>query len=665
MRIAVDIGGTFTDLSLYDPRSGGFRFTKVPSTPEAFDDGVIDAVVRAGAEGARSLVHGSTIVINSLTQRRGARVALVTTAGFRDVIEIQRTNRPDLYNLRYRKPAAFVSRRHRYELAERVGPDGEVICPVDERDARTLGETLRREGFEAVAIAFLNSYRNPANEERCAAVLRGLLPDAFIALSSSVPQWREYERTNTAVFSAYVGPTVARYIDRLDARLDGLEIGPARSLMLSSGGRTTFAAARSWPIDLIESGPAAGVVGGTVLAARMGIGDFVTLDVGGTTAKACLVEAGEPLLQREYHFERTRATAGYPLLLTSLDLMEIGAGGGSIVQRDAGGALRVGPESAGAKPGPAAYGQGGTRPTVTDACLLTGRLPSVLCEGFALSPRLARQAFAPLAAELGLAVEDAAEGALRLAEATMARVLELSTVARGRDPRGLTLIAFGGQGPIHAASLAQDLGFAKVVIPRDPGVFSARGMIEAPWRLDLSATLWTPWPEGEGAVRDALGHLRGRVDDWLAREGVDGRPIVSARISCRYRGQTHSLDIALARAEELADAFRRAHERLYSFALDVPIEVTAVHLTCLVPTSLEQQPETASAGAAVPAGERTLHATGRRWPLPVYRRAALAAGARFDGPLVVEEETATTFAPPGSRIEVDEALNLIVFPGGA
>jgi N-methylhydantoinase A len=662
LRVAVDIGGTFTDLVLHDPEHGDFRAAKVPSTPPAFAEGVRHALQTAEAQGAEVFVHGSTVVINTLTERRGAKVALVTTRGFRDVLEIQRTNRPDLYNVRYRKPEPFVPREHRYEVTERMGPDGRVLVPLDEAELRKLARRLRAEGFAAVAVAFLNSYRNPAHERRAGEILAEELPGTFVALSSTVREWREYERSNTAVLSAYVGPVVDRYLAALEADLDEAGVGPARSLMLSSGGRTTFAQARRWPIDLVESGPAAGVMGAVAEARALGLRDFVTLDVGGTTAKACLVENGQPLELREYPFEKTARSAGYPLILTSLDLMEIGAGGGSLIRRRPDGSIGVGPESAGADPGPAAYGRGGREPTVTDACLLTGRLPTRLAGGRTLSPELAEAAFAPLARATGLDVRTAAEGSLRLAEATMARVLELSTIARGRDPRGLALVAFGGQGPLHAVKLAQELGFREVVIPPEPGVFSARAMLKAPWRVDLAETLWVPWPEGRDEVAEAARRLAAEVRAWLRREGVAGRALLRTRVACRYVGQTHAIEVGLR--SDIAGAFHRAHRRLYAFRLDAPIEVTAVRVTGFVPG--DPIPEAPPAGGdGRPVGERVLREEGREAPLPVFRRADLPVGRALAGPLVVEEATATTFVPPGAALTVGATGHLFIRPGGA
>jgi len=660
LRLACDIGGTFTDLSLLDERTGEVTLTKVPSTPPAFDDGVMDAISRAGAAGAEGIVHGSTIVINALAQRKGAKVALVTTKGFRDVLEIARTNRPDLYNLRYQKPTPFVPRHLVFEVTERTGHGGEVLTPLDEASVRAAGRALREEGVEAVAICLLHSYRRPDHEERTAEILREMLPGAYIAASSTVREWREYERATTAVMSAFVGPVVATYLDRLDARLDEAGIGAARSLTLSTGGRTSFAAARTWPVDLIESGPAAGVMGAVDMARRRGIESFVTLDVGGTTAKACLVENGEPLVRHEYPFETTRTSAGYPLLVTSLDLIEVGAGGGSIVQRRPDGSLTVGPESAGADPGPACYGKGGDRPTVADALVLTGRLGTRLAHGFTLSRDLAGQAFDALASSLGTSVREAAVGTLRLAEATMAHILALSTASRGRDPRDFSLVAYGGEGPMHATALARELGFKEVVIPPRPGVFTAESMLRSPWRLDLRRTLWSRFPEGWDEVTQALAALEDEARAWVAREGIRGQARMIPGVLCRYTGQTHSLEVPLGDLDELPQAFRNEHRRLYDFTLDQPFEITAIHLACVVPSesvSLLEDP-----AEEVRPALRTVWTEAGSREVPVWPRAALGERASIRGPAIIEEETATTFLLEGASLEVLDGC-LVISPG--
>lgn len=661
MRLAVDIGGTFTDLSVLDETTGTVRLTKVPSTPAAFDDGVMDAISRSGAKGAASIVHGSTIVINSLAQRKGAWVALVTTRGFRDVLEIARTNRPDLYNVRYQKPAPFVPRHLVFEVTERIGADGTILMPLDEDSVREAGRAIALANAESVAIAFLHAYKTSAHEDRTAEILSEMLPGVFIARSSTVREWREFERATTAVMSAYVGPVVKGYLERLERRLDGAGIGEARSLVLSTGGRTSFQAARAWPVDLIESGPAAGVMGALDIARSRGLTNFATLDVGGTTAKACLVENGEPLVKHEYALEKSRASSGYPLLVTSLDMIEVGAGGGSIVHRTPDGTLAVGPESAGADPGPAAYGRGGIQPTVADACLLTGRLGTRLAHGFTLDPKLARAAFEPLAQTLGGTVEEAAEGMLRLAEATMAHILTLQTVSRGRDPRDFSLVAFGGQGPMHAVQVARELGFREVVIPARPGVFSAESMLRTPWRLDLRRTLWRRWPEGWDEILSGLSLLEEEARAWVRREGIRGELTLIPTAFCRYVDQTHSLEVPVGDREALESAFHEEHLRLYDFRLDQPIEITGIHLAAVVPSEavhlerddVEEDREVTS---------RTLWTDEGPMEMVVLPRSGLTDGT-FEGPLAIEEETATTFVPPGASVHADALGNLVITPG--
>ncbi|WP_029420314.1 hydantoinase/oxoprolinase family protein [Alicyclobacillus macrosporangiidus] len=677
MRLAVDVGGTFTDLVLFDEQTGATRTVKCPSTPGRFEDGVLAAVdevrPRLQDPGTVAFIHGSTVVINHLLERKGAKTALITTKGFRDNLDIQRTNRPDLYNLRYRKPKPFVERKDRYEVDERIGPRGEVIRPLNVAELSEVVDHLREGRYEAVAIAFLHAYRNPAHELQCMEYIREHLPGVFVACSSQVELWREYERTNTTVCCAYVGPSVADYLQRLANGLTARDIGRSRPLtmMLSSGGRTTFQEASRWPIDLIESGPAAGVTGARRVARWCGIQNFIALDVGGTTAKAALVEDGEPERVQEYILEPGPRSGGYPLLVPSLDIKEIGAGGGSIVRVSEDGAIQVGPDSAGAMPGPACYGRGGRLPTITDANFLAGRLPEVLASGLRLDRDRARAAFAPLAERLRMPLEDVVRGVLRVAEAKMARVVHLATVARGKDPRDYDLIAYGGSAPLHAVALARELRIRRVVIPPAAGVFAAWGMIHAPYQVDRMKTVNAPWPEGRAEVESVCAALR---DDAVSKIQSMGRRAGHARVylEVRYVGQARSLTVEADDADLVHMRFTKAHREKYGFTLDAPLEVTGVHV---VVTDQDETSESGTFGAKVqPRGQEQAGAAaiGMRQVLthdgwrkaPVYRREALAAGAVVTGPAVVEEETTTTYVPPEAVLTVDAYANMIIQVGG-
>lgn len=581
MKLAVDVGGTFTDLVQYDEATGRMSIVKCPSTPDAFERGVLNAVdlaERAANDERISFIHGSTVVINHLLERKGARTALVTTQGFKDNLDIQRTNRPDLYNLRYRKPKPFVEREHRFEIAERMSAAGEALRAVDESGLADVADRLRAGGYDAVAISLINSYKNPAHEQQIAAYLQERLPGVYIAFSSNVQLWREYERTNTVVSNAYVGPSVSAYLSRLEDGLRDRGIGGERlqpTMMLSNGGRTTFEEAKYWPINLVESGPAAGVTGACVVAERSGIRDFIALDVGGTTAKAALVENGEPQRLQEYTLEPGAKTAGYPLLVPTIDIVEIGAGGGSIVRVAEERAIRVGPDSAGAMPGPACYGRGGKLPSITDANYLSGRLPESLASGLVMDRAAAEQAFAPIVEEVGMAQDDVIRGVLKVAESKMARVIQLATVARGKDPRAYHLIAYGGSAPLHAAEMARDLRLKSVVIPPSAGVFSAWGMVHAPFIVDSSKTLWTSWPDGRDVVtaeRDAMLAAAQAKLQGMGREVGKS----DAYLEVCYQGQARSLSISAANLDAVHALFVEAHREKYGFVMEAPVEITGI-----------------------------------------------------------------------------------------
>lgn len=428
-RLAVDIGGTFTDLVTLDETSGEVAVAKAPTTPHRFEDGVLATIDHVDLDGVSFLAHGTTVIINALTERKGARTALVTTRGFRDVLEIQKANRPDLYDLLYEKPGPFVPRRLRLEVTERVDYRGVELVPLDEEDVRAAVAEARRHGAEALAICFLHSYANPEHERRAAEIVRDEWPDASVTVSHELSgEWREYERTSTAVLDAYVKPVTSRYLEALASQLEQAGIGAGvRYAMQSNGGVSRFEVAARAPINLVESGPVGGVIGAAALGALLGEQNLITLDIGGTTAKASLVERGEIRVSGDYAIERTPVFAGYPVKVPIVDIVEIGSGGGSIAWLDPVGSLKVGPQSAGAEPGPACYGQGGSEPTVTDANVVAGRInPEYFLGGnISLDVGLARRALQPLADALDVHVEDAALGVIRIANASMIHLLKL------------------------------------------------------------------------------------------------------------------------------------------------------------------------------------------------------------------------------------------------
>ena len=678
IRVATDAGGTFTDLVAFEERSGRIYVGKALTTPGDPSQGVIAAIRQAEEDGLLGnrvslLVHGGTTVINAIMERKGVATALVTTRGFRDVLAIGRGNRPDLYNLHATPSAPFVPRHLRFEATERMDAAGRVRVPLAMADIDAAAAAIAQAGVAAVAVAFLHAYVNPAHEAAAAERLRVLLPGVAVTASHEISrQWREYERSNTAVLSAYVQPIMARYLANLDGALTHEGVDCPRYCMQSNGGLATFAAAEAAPLVLVESGPAGGVAGTVRIGEALGAADILYFDVGGTTAKCSLVRDGRPVLRPDYRLEWSRHAPGYPVQVPVVDIVEIGAGGGSIARIDAAGALRVGPESAGADPGPACYGLGGRLPTVTDAKLLTGAIDAThfAAGRITLDPALAEAAFAPLATALGLSIAAAAEAVIGVAEANMINALKLVTIQRGHDPRDLTMLACGGGGPMHAAVLARELGVRRAVIPHFAGLFSAWGMLAARPRLDLHRTRLLPLDAaGFAAALAIFAELEAEAAGRFAGTAAD--LLHDRRIEMRYAGQEHTVatpfDLAAGLAG-LAAAFHAAHERAYTFRLpDTPIELVTFQLAAEADTARIALPEAAAAGTADDArlGARDVRAGGAVLRAAVFDRARLPAGARLDGPALIEEPTSTTLVLPGQTLAVDRhGLLLIEEAGG-
>jgi N-methylhydantoinase A len=692
MRIASDIGGTFTDLVALDDQ-GNILTVKGDTTPPNFEQGVIATLERSGVRPAstEAFIHGTTTIINALTERKGAKTGLITTKGFRDVLEIARCNRPDLFNLVFAKPRPFIPRYLRFEAEERIAADGSVITPLNRDDVKKAVEALQKEGAEAVAVCFINSYANETNELEAAAYVRELWPEAFVTYSGQVTrEWREYERTSTVALNAYVGPAASRYVHNLESRL--LEAGVSRGkyIMQSNGGSTTFDGAVSAPINMVESGPVAGVFGAAVLGKALGEKQLISFDVGGTTAKCSLIDGGEVKVTTSYRIERTDRNAGYPIMTPVVDIVEIGNGGGSIAWIDDTGSLKVGPKSAGALPGPVAYGRGGTEPTTTDACLVAGRLSAANFEHpvdiaqikHALAERIgkplgfnAEQAAVQVAVQAAeQAAEQAAVSVIRVAEANMYNALKLISVRRGYDPRNFTLVAFGGGGPMHAASLAKELGIRKVVVPAGAAVFSAWGMLMTDIRHDYVRTrirlLDDASPEELASMWEGL--IQDASDEFEAQGVTEANRIYTYYADMRYAGQEHTVKV-LAPAPsldpqvkaEIARRFHEAHEHYYTFRLEgTPVEIVNLHLAA---HGHMEKPELGKITTPErPLGDlvkerRNVYFTGDGWQdAPVYDRNGLFAGAAIQGPALVEEKAATTLVGQGQSLTVDAYGNLII-----
>ncbi len=641
--LAVDTGGTFTDLVLL--RRGLVATLKVPSTPDDPAQAVLDGIRQIlERDEPFVLLHGSTVATNALLERRGARVVLVTNEGFEDVIEIGRQNRPQLYALVGHRLPPLVAREDRLGVPGRLDAEGAEIAPLDPDALSALPASVAARGAESVAVSLLHSYANPEHERAVAATLRSTgLP---LSVSSEiVPEFREYERTSTTVVNAYVAPKMDRYLGRLQT-----EAGAARvSIMGSSGGALPIERARREPVHTVLSGPAGGVVGALTWARRAGHDSVISFDMGGTSTDVSLCP-GRPLRTREL------SIADQPAAIPVIDIHTVGAGGGSIARVDAGGALRVGPQSAGARPGPICYGGGGTEITVTDAHVWLGRLPAdaFLGGGRALDRSAIERPLSELADALGATPEEAAEGVLAVADTAMERALRVISVERGYDPVEFALVAFGGAGALHVAELTSRLGARRAIVPPDPGLLSAYGMLASPITKEVSRTILidTRTPRYAEKIDDLADELEAAARDAMLGEGAAARDLTAERwIDARYRGQSFELAVP-ARGWE--DAFHRAHLDRYGYRRpDTPVEAVTLRVVVSAPAS---EPEVARIGrasgpprttpATVVFGGRALEA-GRVW------RRELAAGHALDGPLVIQEYSATTWVPPRWTVEVD------------
>lgn len=674
MRVAVDIGGTFTDVVAIDD-AGRIHTTKALTTPADHIVGVRDGLAKLALDLAAidTLLHGSTIAINAVIERKGARTGLVTTEGFRDVYEIGRGNRPDAYNIHFRRPEPLVPRERRVEVRERISARGEVLTPLDDASVEAAIDALEREDVESVAVCLLHSYAEPEHERRVGLALARRHPEWHISLSHRIlREIREYERTSTTVLNAYIAPIVSRYLGELERVLRSAGSSGRVLIMQSNGGTMSVATARVVPAMMMESGPVAGVIGAAAVGAALGRPNVISFDMGGTTAKSSLVQGGELELTAAYYIGGY--ATGQPLMLPVVDIVEVGAGGGSIAWIDAAGALKVGPRSAGASPGPACFGRGGTEPTVTDADLVLGRIdPEDYLGGELRVDRdLAVRAIANVAAPLGLTVERAAAGIVEIADAAMSLSVRSVSVARGRDPRDFALVTSGGGGPLHGVAVARDLGIPVVVVPLRSSIFSAEGLLSAPLRHDLVRTALGPFARIDAAAIDArLDEMQGEADATLATEGAPvGSRHFTRLLDLRYVGQDHSLSVPLeARLSESAlpdvrARFDELHRARYGHhAPRDPVEL--VDLRLRAEAALEPP------GAARPSSARTEgNATITRpvildhWRGPiacaVHRRKALAPGARVVGPAVVQEYGTATLLYEGDEATVSTQGHIVI-----
>ena len=691
-RLGVDVGGTFTDAILLNESTGVVRTGKVPSTPSDPADGFLRVVHRMLEEGAvppetvRYVVHGTTVATNAIIEGNLSKTAFITTDGFRDLLEIQTGIRPALYDLQFEKIKPLVPRYLSFGVPERLDFRGDVLMPLDEDATRRVAEQLRDEGVESVAVCLLHSYINPDHERRIGEILHDVLPGALRSLSSDVaPEFREYFRASTTVINAAIRPIVSRYLDRIQSRVRGSGVLGELLVMQSSGGVLTFDAAIERPVFMVESGPAAGVIAANNLGKTLGHDNVISFDMGGTTAKAGLIEDGTPRVTKEYEVGGTAATtqhgsrgSGYPIRTPVIDLVEIGAGGGSIAWIDSGGILRVGPQSAGADPGPVCYGQGGTEPTITDANLVLGRISSEYFLGgeMRLDAEAARRAIEEKCADpLGMGVDEVALGIVEIANNAMVGALRRVSIQRGYDPRDFLLVAFGGAGPVHANRLAEELEIPTVLVPMSPGTTSATGLLVTDIKHDYSVALIQRADQIDiGAANDQFQRMRSEGQTALSREGVadeDTRFVKQADM--RYVGQSYELTVPLQENDLDADAldeilaqFHQEHERSYGFKAEgEPVEFVALRLSAIGVIPKPQLRKVRRGGDATTNAIKETRPvyfaeTGGRLNCPIFDRYQLGSEDEIEGPAIIEEVDSTAVIHPDYQAVVDEFGNLFL-----
>jgi len=676
IRVGVDAGGTFTDVCMVNS-DGGLAIFKLSSSPrdpsEAITGGVAQILQQEGeaAVDVEYLGHGTTVATNVLLERRGVSVGVVTTAGFRDLLELGRQQRPDLYDLQADKPEPLVRRMHRAEVTERVQPTGEVLQPLDEHAVREAVRRMKAEGVSAYAVCFLYSYLRPEHEDMVGKIIAEEHPGAFVSLSHDVlAEFREYERLSTTVVNSYVGPIMSRYIHRLRDRFGEVGIPKPPYITQSNGGIISLDVAAEGPVRTVLSGPAAGIVGAIATSTASGFPDIITFDMGGTSTDVALISGGESSIKME------QEVAGYPIRSPMLDINTVGAGGGSIAWIDSGGHLKVGPQSAGADPGPACYQRGGTDPTVTDAnvslgmmsreALLGGRMPIVATA--------ADRAVDNLAQQLELGREEVAQGIISLATMNMARAIRIISVERGYDPRDYTMVAFGGAGPLHAARLARELDIPRILVPTIPGILSAFGLLMADLRTDFSRTVVVPvQADALSTINSAFADLEQAAGEWFDQEQIDQTDRQIRWIGdMRYVGQNYELSIQIPNRPLNGDdipgifeSFHTTHDQAYGFAaVDEPVQLVTIRLEASGIVAKPDLPRVPSEGSpdAARIGTRNCYMPENDgWAdVPLYDRDRLPATARVDGPVILEQMDSTTVVLPGQSADVDEFGNLIV-----
>jgi N-methylhydantoinase A len=673
----VDIGGTFTDLVAYDEDGHELVSVKTPSTPPTFIAGVMNALEKGGIQAGEMSIfkHGSTIATNAIIERRGARTGMITTKGFRDVLAAGRANRPDLFNSNWDPSPALIPRRHILEARERIDYEGNVLDELNEDDVTEAARKFKLRGIESVAVAYINSFMRPDHEQRTKEILLDELgEDAFVCTSSEIlPEIREFERTSTVAANAYLMPVIEGYIDDLVAAMTDWGYEGEVYVTHSGGGVVTARAARSVPARICHSGPAGGVVGALLIGKLAGFENVITFDMGGTSADLALVHDGDPTLAPEW-----RVDWNIPILFPAIDLVTIGAGGGTIAWVDTGGSLRAGPQSAGADPGPACLGKGNEQPTITDAHLYLGRLnPETYLGGdLEIDRDLAEGAISSLAEQIGLSVAETASGILRIANANMTSATHLISVERGYDPRDFALVAGGGAGPLHAVEIARELGLPQVVVPPTPGVTSALGILQVDLRHDILRPILQQTQHIDLAqLARTFEELSREAREILEAEAIPAdRRTIELSVDARYYGQTPYLNLKLDEApqsvrdvETIVSRYRRQYESEFGYQLPeavASVELVNARVAAIGRTADVQLPRGGAAGDASDAlrEHRQVYfdEAGDFTDTPIYDRSGLGEGAELDGPAIIEQSDTTTLVPPGSRARVDGYLNIVI-----
>lgn len=682
MRLATDIGGTFTDLVCLklDNKTGkpiGIEVAKSDTTPNNFEQGILDTISKANLnlKEVDFFAHGTTVVINALTERKGSKTALITTKGFRDVLEIARCNRPDLFNFNFVKQPPFVPRYLRFEVEERMDYKGQVLKNLNISNLTSIIKTCKEEKVEAIAICLLHAYKNPKHEEQLVNELSKLFPEIEIIASYQVTrEWREYERTSSTVLSGYVLPIAKKYLNNLEKKLHSKGLQDAPYIMQSNGGITTINDVRANPITMVESGPASGVFGAIALGNVINKKNLIVLDIGGTTAKCALVENGQVKITTNYKIEHSRTEAGYPIQTPVIDIVEIGNGGGSIAWIDEGGKMHVGPKSAGAMPGPAAYGRGGENLTTTDANIITGRIHPDYFLGGELQPdyKSIDKASEELCKKLNGSKEDVAKGIIRIANANMINALKLISVNKGYDPRDFTMVVIGGGGAMHGSDLARELQVAELIIPPHAGVFSAFGMLMSDIRRDYIRTNVITLTNDQKVIIEQ--EFKNIENEALGNFKLDGYGLDEIKFTyfadLRYAGQEHYVKVLLENfstttpLNEIISHFHKEHKKHYSFELDAPVELVNFHLVAEVEVEKPDFPTIKKTGKQVVDAifdtrkvdfdDLGIH------PTKFYHRHLLEPDMTISGPAIIAEKATTTVVTPAHKVNIDNYGNLIL-----